>query len=402
MLGDFRVLGPNRLEVTILEQTRVPVGEQEQSVIRFELDRDEPVLPGDYDGDGAYTIADLNAWHAAPVDVNGDGITTGADVAQIAASVTEPYDDCNGNHWPDDAETDPIAREDSGALAPVGAAHAQSYRVLTREHVTGDVIVTVTAAGDLEQLFELLTVSFDDTVLGNVMQTAPSCAEAIDSITIPMATWNAQVDFNAAMELTIVGNGAVGAEECAEPTWARLTLEIPRVNPRDTDGDRIPDACHDCPGDLDQNGMVDFADLVAVLASWGPCNGCPGDLDGDANVGFNRCRRAPRRLGTVRVSQTINNARHALRSSERSDVRRRGSIHALPDVPASPRTIGPPVHRHFVFSRTRGRRGQTTLRQTLSRGAVRQTSAFPEGTNAPLYQASTTGHARRVRLRHLV
>jgi len=41
------------------------------------------------------------------------------------------------------------------------------------------------------------------------------------------------------------------------------------------------------PGDLDCDGVVDFDDLAALLASWGPCPGsvgCPGDLNGDGVV----------------------------------------------------------------------------------------------------------------------
>jgi hypothetical protein len=41
-----------------------------------------------------------------------------------------------------------------------------------------------------------------------------------------------------------------------------------------------------CPEDLDGSGAVDFPDLLAVLASWGPCPGCPEDLDMSGAVGF--------------------------------------------------------------------------------------------------------------------
>lgn len=44
------------------------------------------------------------------------------------------------------------------------------------------------------------------------------------------------------------------------------------------------------PGDLDGDGSVGFADLVALLGSWGPCppppNDCPADLDQNGVVGF--------------------------------------------------------------------------------------------------------------------
>jgi hypothetical protein len=46
------------------------------------------------------------------------------------------------------------------------------------------------------------------------------------------------------------------------------------------------------PGDVDGDGTVGFADLLALLAAWGPCpEGCPptcaADFDDDCTVGFN-------------------------------------------------------------------------------------------------------------------
>ncbi len=42
------------------------------------------------------------------------------------------------------------------------------------------------------------------------------------------------------------------------------------------------------PGDLDGDGSVGVADLLILLASWGPCDDCddcPADLDGNCTVG---------------------------------------------------------------------------------------------------------------------
>ena len=40
-------------------------------------------------------------------------------------------------------------------------------------------------------------------------------------------------------------------------------------------------------GDVNGDGVVDFADLLIVLTGWGPCDGeCPADLDGDGVVDF--------------------------------------------------------------------------------------------------------------------
>ncbi|NNF43705.1 MAG: hypothetical protein HKN62_11795 [Phycisphaerales bacterium] len=42
-----------------------------------------------------------------------------------------------------------------------------------------------------------------------------------------------------------------------------------------------------CVADVDGSGDVGFADLLIVIASWGPCPaGCPGDLDGSKEVDF--------------------------------------------------------------------------------------------------------------------
>ena len=43
------------------------------------------------------------------------------------------------------------------------------------------------------------------------------------------------------------------------------------------------------PGDADGDGIVGFADLLAVITAWGPCpegGGCPADLDGNMIVDF--------------------------------------------------------------------------------------------------------------------
>jgi hypothetical protein len=42
-----------------------------------------------------------------------------------------------------------------------------------------------------------------------------------------------------------------------------------------------------CPADVDDDDIVGFADLLAVLSAWGECSGpCPADVNEDGNVGF--------------------------------------------------------------------------------------------------------------------
>jgi hypothetical protein len=39
-----------------------------------------------------------------------------------------------------------------------------------------------------------------------------------------------------------------------------------------------------CPSDINHDNVVNTADLLAVINTWGPCPGCPTDLNGDGNV----------------------------------------------------------------------------------------------------------------------
>jgi plastocyanin len=42
-----------------------------------------------------------------------------------------------------------------------------------------------------------------------------------------------------------------------------------------------------CPGDVDDDGEVDFIDLLTLLGAWGPCAPpCPSDIDGSGEVDF--------------------------------------------------------------------------------------------------------------------
>jgi len=36
-----------------------------------------------------------------------------------------------------------------------------------------------------------------------------------------------------------------------------------------------------CIGDIDDDQVVNTADLILLLGAWGPCPGCPEDLNGD-------------------------------------------------------------------------------------------------------------------------
>ena len=42
-----------------------------------------------------------------------------------------------------------------------------------------------------------------------------------------------------------------------------------------------------CEGDVDNDGFVNFNDLIQVLANWGVCPDCAEDVDASGTVDFN-------------------------------------------------------------------------------------------------------------------
>ena len=53
----------------------------------------------------------------------------------------------------------------------------------------------------------------------------------------------------------------------------------------DLDGTLGCDVPPACPGDFNDDGVVNGADFGSILAAWGPCSGCPEDMNGDGVVG---------------------------------------------------------------------------------------------------------------------
>ena len=41
-----------------------------------------------------------------------------------------------------------------------------------------------------------------------------------------------------------------------------------------------------CPADLNNDGSVDFSDLVQLISKWGNCPDCPEDINADGEVNF--------------------------------------------------------------------------------------------------------------------
>lgn len=75
------------------------------------------------------------------------------------------------------------------------------------------------------------------------------------------------------------------------PVWAQLRLrdDPRRGDPPPAGGDGGPAEPPEEPverADLDDDGRVDFNDLLLLLGTWGECPGCASDLDRDGAVGY--------------------------------------------------------------------------------------------------------------------
>jgi uncharacterized membrane protein len=79
----------------------------------------------------------------------------------------------------------------------------------------------------------------------------------------PAEGWEVLYAFDVNDRGQIVGGGFRNGQ------WGRAFVMTPR-----------------CAEDVDGDGAIGFADLLAILAAWGPCPGCAEDVTGDGTVGF--------------------------------------------------------------------------------------------------------------------
>jgi hypothetical protein len=178
-------------------------------------------------------------------------------------------------------------------------------------------VLTISAKGDFSAPGETLNVTLNGRFVGTFFTTGSDkndCRASITrTITLPRAFYNECVSApggatDAIFDFTT--SVAVNADQCPSGSWVRAqisytaavrgdcnanslldTCEIALDPSIDGNGDGVIDACQgmgvvfNCPGDLDGNSVIDFADLSLLLMNFGyAMPGDPSDLDGDGHV----------------------------------------------------------------------------------------------------------------------
>ena len=125
----------------------------------------------------------------------------------------------------------------------------------------------------------LQTASFDP----------PICVPADSQLVVTLEIQDSTDGF-----ATFAGNSApsesstyVLSEPCGLTTFTKLEdIGFPDFNwVVDVQGDLGCSGPPVCPGDFNDDGVVNGADFGSILAAWGPCAGCPEDMNGDGVVG---------------------------------------------------------------------------------------------------------------------
>ena len=264
-------------------------------------------------------------WHTVAVEIHDCDRNAIPDRLEIAAhdcdangvhdcwdAETGSIEDCNSNGLGDRCEKTLQVLANSGHLGPIGAAHNQTFVVAnTAPALEPDrVTVRVTARGDFSGGLEYLRVrigtTFDVQALGGTVDCG--AGTPTQSFTMNAADFNAAIDADGALRVRLEPSIAVDGNLCPEGTWAEVELSYLGGQPADCNLNGVLDSCEladglspdtnhngvvdsceagftPCAADFDGNGIVNGADLGALLGSWGPVTaGIPVDLSNDGMV----------------------------------------------------------------------------------------------------------------------
>ena len=270
------------------------------------------------DGDAVLDCIDNcpNVSNPSQADCDGDGV----------GDACSTFVDCNANGVPDSCEDGSVHAE-TAQMAFSGIGGAASSTLTGLVETTTDVVVRVTARGDLDALDEFLTLRLNGILIGFQMfrtggSACPGTPDSVELTLLP-STWSAVLGAapsTGTILVSVVPSPAVDTVACAG-SFVKVALRYggPEFDcdgngtsdlcqiasgsgdcdgngvldsceaggPGDTDSDGRPDSCERAYGDFNLDGIIDNVDLAFVLAAWDTVGPSPADLDGDLDVDGN-------------------------------------------------------------------------------------------------------------------
>jgi hypothetical protein len=243
----------------------------------------------DCNGNGMADECDLDQGTSPDCDANGvpdecqddcnrNGIADVCDLDQGTSG------DCNQNAIPDECEETLHFSAASGTMGPIGAGSAQ-IALLGTPFAMGDVTLLVSAQADLGGAAEWLTLAVNGIHVATLFQAAghncPSEPD-VETVILTAASFNALIAGPQAL-ITVAASDAVDPL-CDEFGTSTVTVQLDYAADADANGNDVPDAC-ECVADVarPRDGVVDAADLVAVILDFGASGG-PTDVNEDGLV----------------------------------------------------------------------------------------------------------------------
>jgi len=208
--------------------------------------------------------------------------------------VPDECEDCNGNAIADSCEFSADVLLSSGALSPIGAGHPVQHTFTAPPEPIGNITMRLLATADIGDFLRNLTVFINDEPVEQVFrggQQACAATPALDTVFVDAATFLALTGGPGADAVVrLEASSSVNAFACGGTSSVTVELLYETIGAaEDANDNGLPDECDRADGDITLDGVVNVADLLELLANWGPCPSpvlapCHADITRDGRV----------------------------------------------------------------------------------------------------------------------
>ncbi len=207
----------------------------------------------------------------------GTTLFCGLILAMPAAGQCDPdatFTDCNNNGLADACEVLGLATLTSGAMSPFDVSNPQSFVLDAPPVAMEDLILTVTAKGDLQHWTETVELWLNDTPVKLMFVFSTDCTEVSESVLISRDMYNAAAAAGT-VAFHLVPSAAVNTSQCGDASFVDAKLELVTAAAMDENANGVPDECEVddstlCDG-MEPNIYVDDEGMIVG----GPLDGVP-------------------------------------------------------------------------------------------------------------------------------